>query len=52
VPIDWQDPYVSGSGPVFDVSPFGVATPVGWFVDAFNGGATANINGTIWVLCI
>jgi hypothetical protein len=52
-PVDWQNPYVSGSGPVFDVSEFGVATPVGWFVDVFNGTASsAEINGTLWVLCV
>jgi Collagen triple helix repeat (20 copies) len=53
VPIDWQDPYVAGSGPVFDVDPFGTATPVGWFVNVFNGTtSTAEINGTMWVLCV
>jgi hypothetical protein len=52
-PIDFQQPYVDGSGPVFDVDQFGQATPVGWFVDSFNGTAGPSpISGTLWVLCI
>jgi len=52
-PIDFQQPYIDGSGPLFDVDPFGQATPVGWFVDSFNGTAGPNpISGTLWVLCI
>jgi hypothetical protein len=52
VPVDWQNPYVSGTGPVIDVDQFGVGTPVGWFVHVYNGTAgSANINGTMWALC-
>jgi hypothetical protein len=52
VPVDWQNPYVSGTGPVIDVDQFGVGTPVGWFLNVHNGTAgSANINGTMWVLC-
>jgi hypothetical protein len=52
-PIDWQQPYVSGSGPVFTDEDFGQRSPTGWFVDVYNGTAgTFAISGYLWVVCI
>jgi hypothetical protein len=52
-PLDFQQPYVSGSGPVFTDEGFGQRSPTGWFVDVYNGtSSTFAISGSLWVVCI
>jgi hypothetical protein len=50
-PVDFQEPWVSGSG--LDMAAEDALThPTTWFIDVFNGGATAPITGRLWVMCI
>jgi hypothetical protein len=50
-PIDFQHPWVSGSG--LDLSTDDPLThPTTWSIDVFNGGSTAAISGRLWVICI
>jgi hypothetical protein len=52
-PLDWQQPYVSGSGPVFTDEDFGQRSPTGWFVNVYNDTAgTFPISGYLWVVCV
>jgi hypothetical protein len=52
-PVDFQQPYVSGSGPVFTDEDFGQRSPTGWFVNVYNGtSSTFPISGSLWVVCI
>jgi hypothetical protein len=50
-PVDYQRPWISGTGPVETTAdPF--SHPKAWFLDVFNGGASASITGRLWVVCI
>jgi hypothetical protein len=52
-PIDFQLPYVYGSGPTFTDEGFGQRSPTGWFIRVPNGTAgTFPISGYLWVVCI
>jgi hypothetical protein len=52
-PVDFQQPYVSGSGPVFTDEDFGQRSPTGWFVNVYNGtSGSSAIDGSLWVVCI
>lgn len=50
-PVDYQDPWVSGSG--LDMSTGDPLNhPKAWFIDVFNRGELAPIRGRLWVVCI
>lgn len=51
-PIDWQQPWVEGNGPILTDLGFGQHVPTGWFVRAFNGtSGTFAITGALWAIC-
>lgn len=50
VPVDWQDPPIRASGPIFAAS--SADNPSGWLVRIVNGSSLAvDINARVYVLC-